>query len=1258
MNLAGWRFVLFALVGSAAIVLLASIGVPTPDAGPVNRHTGERGVSVRNAADALHEARTTGNARIALEKLRKRIEEFSGQRALLVLEAVLTAELTPTVPPFHPAADAVEQERALALRARAPAGELYTRARERDRMPSAALVALLTELEADEHISAATEELFAPLARWNPDGASSGDRPDEFAARVRAYLGRAETLGPEDEELLIAVIRAFRAQVRPRARLRWALRGFGLFPGSRTIVDELTAAYLEQPGRQTEAFLVVGAALNERPDDVELWKLRARLAGWASQPEAEARAREKLLTLEESREHHERLIILYRDLGRPGDAVEHAEALVRDSTDRKELLRPALLALDAGQIDRALAMLEARAETSDDPAWWRERIIEFARQDLREDRVVRELNWLRKRYPDRDYDARLEGVLRRRGRHAELADLLEERLGENVDEELERELILLRAHLGQHDKALALLERQSRRIVDPKLFFTRLPVYATVGVEGIEELAMRMAASPMLGPDAVPEILGVLEPLARHEAFGRVALVVARRYPRLPESRDYLIRRADAAANDPARAAAMAELAREHLDDADYVGAWAERAGWAGDLAGETKARERLLALRPGDVANRRKLADLYDAQNLPAQSVEQWRYIAAREGIESPSQLRLIDALMANDELDEAMAILERRARMPNASLDDQLHVAEELFGKGHFDRATRFYGVVLEKEPRHELALLRQGLIRAWTNDPRGAIPFLEQRLAVSEEQAATVQFTLGECHWAIGEPRQARQLQEMALRTLLARPERSVDEDVMVAKMLARFGRFEEASPIFERVVAAQPDNVDLALDYADSMLATGRHRKARELVDAARAARPQYVRAVRLDGMLALREKRYGAAAAILSEAIERFGPDAGTMAELGRARELSGDFDGALAAYRRSESLQPGNRDLEDSLAVLEDRLSRELHVQLAGRRTGDDTFLEMWGAGTTLWKRGRTRLGAALGYGHYEGPANVVNGGATDVKSDVARFDLALTHRFRNRHRVGGGVEFFPGADGNTPVSFWAGFHLVGEEPYWTVRGRGWWNELFDNPAAAAGLGGRTSGGAIEAELQLPARFWIGSGVRYEQLSLEFDGIEPSDPRVVANATVGWRALDGALRVGAPLQVESALMPGVVGARLPKLRPGAPRNALSIWFNAATYRLLGDAELATIIPLGERFDYLTFAARYDRHLADELGLMVEGYVGRELQESKSVYGIAAGLGWRPKQSFELAFVGAYGSALGRAGDEDTFSARLGLTWRW
>ncbi|MHC4451921.1 MAG: hypothetical protein ACYS0E_17575, partial [Planctomycetota bacterium] len=614
MNLAGWRFVLFALIGTAAIVLLASIGVPGAGDMPVDPHTGRSGVRVYRTADAVQEARLTGNARLALEALRGRLAQFSNTRTLLRLEAVLVAELTPDIPPLHPFAEQIRVDRELALHARARGGELYTRARERGGMSPAALLALLSSLEADERIATEVEGLFAPLARWTPDGESSGHRPDEFAARVKAYLDRADTLGARDEDMLLALIRAFRSQDRPRARLRWALRAFGLFPDSRAIVEELTHAYLAQE-RTREAFLVVGGALEVRPDDPGLWALRAKLAMWIGNREAEVVARRREITFAETSALHERVIVLCRDLGRPGDAVPNAVALARLSDDREQQIKPALLALDAGQIDRGLALLEERAENSDDPVWWRERIIDYAWQDLREDRVIRELRWLHARYPERDYEKRLEVVFRRRNRHLELADLLEARLERKGDHlETERELIQLRAALGQHEQVRTLLARQASRIEDPLEFFRRLPHYRRARVPGIEEGAMRLAQSPNLVAESVPEILEALEPLWKDEALRRASLTVARRFPRLPESRAFLIRMADRAENDPARAANMARLAAEHAGDPEFVAAWAERAGWAGDLEGETRARERLAEVRAGDLDNRRKLANLYEA--------------------------------------------------------------------------------------------------------------------------------------------------------------------------------------------------------------------------------------------------------------------------------------------------------------------------------------------------------------------------------------------------------------------------------------------------------------------------------------------------------------------------------------------------------------------------------------------------------------------------------------------------------------------
>ena len=247
MNLAGWRFVLFALVGTAAIVLLSSIGVPRPKEDAIDRHTGARNSTVRTVAEALAEARLTGNARTALQIIVRRRLQFPSSNVLRRLEARLVAEIDPAdaeVAPYHPDAGLIAGERTRALRARE---EFTTRARTREVFTPESAVALLARLDADDAIAASTEAFFAPLGHWEIHAEPSAQRPDELTARILAFL---ETTSPTDDDadLFLAIIRAYRTENRPRARMRWALRAFGSLPRVRAIVDELIASYLARGG--------------------------------------------------------------------------------------------------------------------------------------------------------------------------------------------------------------------------------------------------------------------------------------------------------------------------------------------------------------------------------------------------------------------------------------------------------------------------------------------------------------------------------------------------------------------------------------------------------------------------------------------------------------------------------------------------------------------------------------------------------------------------------------------------------------------------------------------------------------------------------------------------------------------------------------------------------------------------------------------------------------------------------------------------
>jgi predicted Zn-dependent protease len=1252
VNLAGWRFLVFALAGAGAIVLLASLGTPGQRETSIDRYTGKRLFVVRNVAEALAEARRTGNVRLALAAIEKRVAQFPKEPVLLRYRAVLEAELLPAgapAPPEHPEAQvlAAEQEQARQL-----AGNALDR-RLVEKPDREALLSLLADLEADSAVARATEELFAPLARWAPEEPPSPARPDELAARALLALEQ----GPAPPETFAAIIDAFQSQDRPRARLRWLLRAFAAHPGDALFRERLAQAYLEQ-GRVKEAFLVVGAALDAAPDELALWEQRARLAGWLSLLDAEIEARERLVAAQDGDEARERLITLYSYAGRPEGGIPHARKLALGSTDDARLERPARLALEGGNVDLALELLDELARAGDERRW-RERIVELAWQDLRVDRVIAELDLLRKRYPDAGYEARLEGIYRRRHLARPLAALLEERLARRPDDlELERETLDLYASLGDTDKVRAILAARMERGTDPAVFFAQLPLFEAAGVPGVGERALAMAKSERLRAEDAEEALELFRPRLGDPAFLEAARALALRFVARPAAREFLLYLVDRRPDDAARAAAAEELARAHPGDLDLLRAWIERASWAGDLPGVIRAREELRARAPEDPTNLAELAGLYGQEGRHAEAVALLRGLAARDGLESEAALALVEALFAAGQFDEAIDWLERRAALPGATREERLRVADQLFASERYDRALRFYVGVLEEEPNEPHALLRVGLARSWNNDPRGAVPFLEQRLAVSQERQADVRFYLGEAYWALREERRARQLHEEALAELSALPQRDLSQDVMVAKMLARFGRVDEARPVFERVLEAAPGDIHVLLDYADSMIAVHDAPKARELVERAKGLAPRKGRTLLTEGKVLLLERRYEEAAAAYAETIRVAGPDAGTEAELGRALELAGDWLPATEAYRRSLLLQPENRDLKAALGRLVDETANLVAADLLFRATGDDRVLEGIAQGSLLLGE-RTRLGVALGLGDYSGRAAAVDAGATDVEETVGFLGAGLHHRFAGQCTVGGGLVAYPGAPGDAPVGGWANLRLVAAEPYRYLEADVYGHLLLRDPAASVGLGGRVSGIALTAQSDVGRAFWASLQAAYDHLSIDDPATgTTSDGRFTGRGTFGWRVIEGGKRMAQPPRAAIGALEGLAGAQL-GLAPQETQGPLvNVWVTYEAIRLLGDAELANLIPIGTDFDYVTLGARAEFHLARGLGAGVDGYLGVDLGASDPIFGVQAGLTWRPSAAAELFALAGYGTALGRGGDDDSFLFRLGFTWRW
>jgi len=410
-------------------------------------------------------------------------------------------------------------------------------------------------------------------------------------------------------------------------------------------------------------------------------------------------------------------------------------------------------------------------------------------------------------------------------------------------------------------------------------------------------------------------------------------------------------------------------------------------------------------------------------------------------------------------------------------------------------------------------------------------------------------------------------------------------------------------------------------------------------------------------MRLDGKVLLQERKYEESADVLDATIRLHGPDAGTQAELGRADELAGRGRAARDAYGHSLLLQPDNRDVSAALGRLADSVAAQLYAEGAYRRAGQDRLGEVWAKATkALASNERVRLGAALGFAEYSGRADAVNAGATDVDADVVHLQAAAFWHFARLNTLAAGLAAYPGAPGDFPLGGWARLHLLKQDPYRSLEVGLFGHLLLDEPTAAPGLGGRTSGLRAAYARDVGRRFWASAEVLLAYLSI--DNPSADDPYFRGAFTFGWRVVQGEARVAPPLDLTRASLPGLVGTHLTDPPKETPGPEVSLWVTYEPVRLLGNEELAALLPIGTRFDYLTLGARGDFHLAPAWGAKLEGYFGTDLAADEPIFGVEGGLTWRPSYRAELTLVGGYGTALGRADDVDSFHVRLGFSWRW
>jgi tetratricopeptide (TPR) repeat protein len=1263
MRLSWVKLLAFALLGAGGLAFVAWVDRPR-EGTVIDRHTGEEmdeNASIlaanRAAEKLIAKIRETGDARLALEKLR---EEWGAKKRPLKLERterLLEAELL-----TWDEALATDLDPTSETRDRAKGSLLLLTAKLDEKLPAETVLRALRSVEMDAAVAISTEAFFAPLAgrrrldRKGIEKAVATWTPVDEIAALAVAAADGDRVVPETSRLLAET---FRAAGRPRARIRWLLRVWEAEPASGDAALALAAAYLET-GRQVEAMSVLGSALYAGIDDVEVWRMRSKVAAWQSRPGPEKEALEGLLRYETSPESRRRLVALARYLGCPEDALPHARALAEEDGTPESLAWAARLAMEAGEVDDGFDLLRRAVAAAADPRPWRERLVEALIQDLRYDDAIAELKSLDAAYPREGYDLRLETLLRRRNRTAELADLLIARLERDPNAKLGEEVISLCVALGRMERLRRLFTRRLEHETLPVTFFTNLPVYRAVDLPGLPSRALEMVRSPALIDEDVAGVLAVLSDLREDAGYLCAALALAERFPDRPETLAFRRESIDVGTT-PAEAAERAErLAAERPKDPELTKVWIDRAAWAGLLESEARARRRWRDLAPDDLENRRHLAELLEADGRPAEASDEWRVLADAEGPGSVSEARLIEALRACGREEEALRRLLQRVEEPTLSIDDTRRLADVFFGARWMDVALVLFLSVLDEDPDDRLALLRVGQIRAWGNDPAGAVPYLEHLIAVHGPGDGEAPFLLAEVYGVSRREDEGRALHERAL-PLLSDPETlTPPRESMVARVLMRLGRIEESRAVYERLTALAPGNQDLLLDYADAMLIAGRFDEARRLVDRARALRSETRRLLRMHGALLIHERRYEETVEAIRHGIDVYGPDAGFYADLGHALTLLGRLPEAAEALDEALALVPDNVHARAARRALGDRLGPlALEIEVYGRKVDEDSAWEVRSGGAMLLDGDRTHLTAVLEHGSYAGRAMAVDAGRKDVEADVTTLSLGLVHRLDAVWTLGAGIDSYAGRDDAEPLGGWTEVRAKVESPYLGAGLRVFANEILRDPPAAVGLGGAVDGLEIEAHYEPADTWWWVSGEAvYRRLSIEHpDRGSLGDDQVVGQLLFGGRLLEDGPEIRDALRPRRApaLEVGTTTAGEPPAGLG-PRA--SGWFAYSRIRLLGDGELAGPLPLGRKYDYVTGTVRLEGRAAAGLYYEAEAYLGTDLGDPGLFAGATLGLAWRPSDAVCARLVGSQGMAPGRDEQVGATSVRLVLMMRW
>ncbi len=1256
------NFWLFIVASVACLLVLMAMPGPNQF---IDSRTGRR---VVQADDYLKHVRESGDARRGYDTLGWLLHEANADERLGRIHGVLWRELTsiPVRPPSEKQLELLEH----------PGTDPHL------------VVDLLEELTGDSPVAAATEQFFGeatdaiglpdrPLLTFNsrrpgPDlrAINLQRRRSAIQARVQQVRqgSEVEVAGEPSAAAYVGLADSFALRGRGRAQLRWLLRGFRAWPDDADLVDRLTGYYLAS-GQLPEAMAVstitarrfahgglarragakeAGADGSIEPQlPASYWRRHAELARWSDAATDELTALKQILIIEGDLDARKRIVDLYVYLGQPERAVEHAEHVALMDGTEASMSFAADLALRGGNVDEALEFFDRLAESTGDHAKWLSHKAEVASQDLRIDVACDAYEQLLAIEPSESVIEALELLYRRSDQARRLANLYAWRVARDPENQLARyQGVSQYSALKEEGSAQWLAMGAGRDETVPPAF-----VPYSKRREVLEE-ARALVAHPEPDAAEVDRVLqglrGMLDAAAARDAADELLERAGDRLLASKLGQELAWR----TGSPEARALSMERLVARFPDSPNLVTHWMGCLAGVEDVPTRIRAYVANLDFDPGDDVGREELAVLYQLAGEWDNATVHWLKLASRPGFRPRIVTNLVEALFQAGRDSEAGEWLDKLASSPDATLEDRLRAAESFFGHERFDRARGFYLAALREDPDEELALLRLGQIDSWSNAPNAAIPWLERRLEITDDQRVEVEFLLGECYWSVDRGDDARAVHATALARLLEANDETGETLSMVAKLNARLGNSEAAKVGYRELILRDPDNVSVALDYVELLLADRELGAADDMLLTLADLRTGNVRILRTEARLRMMQELPASAVSSLEEAVvaaEDADSNAAEIhADLARAREAAEDPFGAIDAYRRWGELKPDLVDPRREVQRIADDVLHRVIAEVETREAGSDSsFVWALGASIRVWKA--ARLVARVASGSYEGSAGAAaeNFGTGLVDTKVTTLDLGMTHEGRGPGAFGGGLIFAAGSGVDSRPGLWtAGTYRLADSPFVAIEGQAVLEEPWLDPAGAAAFDGRRTGLEVSAYGESSDGVWLSGRAGWHRLGLDApDSGRARDSQVLGEASVGWRWTDGVPAVADRPRYRRAPT-GPRGPFLDAEPEDTPGPYCNSWVTLQTVTLHDDARLVDLLPMAQRTENILLSTRVDWHIARDLGVGVEAFIGRELSTSTAVWGMEGRATWRVNQTYEWSAGLGFGETSGRGAGQN------------